>query len=155
VQVGDGQFALKDLSVYESELPPAEVSALLVRNGFLSAYFRQFDTANEGNRPKNSLIFIVLFTDAAGAQTTLSELTDARLRGGYYEMSLGGTIGERSRGMTADFTGSGTTGPVSVADVLFTQSNALLVARTMDDIGTVSPQDAIQFAKAELAWLRR
>jgi hypothetical protein len=151
--VTDGPFSLRDLAAYENGSSPVEIEALLVRNGYLSSYFREFDFPNEGKSSKGSLLVIVLFTNAAGAQTALTELADARR--GWHEMSLGGTIGERSRGMIGDFSGSNTgPDPISVADVLFSEANALLIARTIDDIGTVNPQEAIQFAKAELAWLR-
>jgi hypothetical protein len=151
--VTDGQFALRDLAAYENGSSPLLIEALLVRSGYLSSYFREFELPNEGKSSKGSLMVIVLFTDAAGAQTALTELADARI--GWHEMSLGGTIGERSRGMVGDFGGSNTgLDPISVADVLFSEANALLIARTTDDIGTVNPQEAIEFAKAELAWLR-
>jgi hypothetical protein len=142
--------------MYENQVVPAEVETVLRRNGFLSAYFREFEFSNEGRNPLANSVFVVLFEQPSGARTALLELTEIRLRYGYREMSLGGRIGDDSRGMVAQF-GSGQTEaekPLSVADVLFVNANALVLARSVDDLGTLKHVDAIQFAKAELAWLR-
>ena len=153
----EAPFGLLAFAAYESEDSPAEVEAILRKNGFLSAYFREFEFPDEGPTPLTNLIVVILFDDPSRARSAVNELAEARLQhGGYYEMSLGGKMGDESRAMVGDFGGNTSTGggPISVADVLFAHSNALVLARTIDDIGTVNHQNAILFAKAELAWLR-
>lgn len=152
----EGAFGLTDFASYENESAPIEVETVLRRNGFLSAYFREFELGNAGPNPLTSLIFVVLFEDSDRARSAMSELSEVRMRYGYHEMSLGGRIGDESRGMVANFGGSNTPAevPISVADVLFVHSNAVVLARLMDDYGTLRHQDAITLAKSELAWLR-
>jgi len=155
--VGDGPLSLESTAEAGAPADAAFRRLFLQRNRFISAAYRVFQLENGGNWPRTHEVILIVFGDQASARGAVDHWFTSYKNLGYPEASIGAGVGDESRAVASEGTGSGPSGnvvPVFEAIIVYSLGNVMVQASLQDDIGQASVLECLTFARLQHTQLK-